>query len=55
MKMNVDVGAEVVDKHKPTDIQTHGKKHVKADWQKDMHLGIIDCVPDGSLIGWLHR
>ena len=32
MKMNVDVGAEVVNKHKPTYVQTHSKKHVKADW-----------------------
>ena len=51
MKMHVNLGAKVVYKHKPTYVQTHGKERIKADWQKDVHLGIIDCVLDGEPVG----
>ena len=34
-KIHMDVGAEVVDKHKPKYVPLHGKEHVKADLRKE--------------------
>ena len=51
MKKPMDVGEEVVDKHKPIYIQLHGKECVKPELGKDNHLGMIGCVPNEEPVG----
>ena len=55
MKIHVDAGAKPVAKHKPTYVPLHWKERVKADIEKDVRLGIIERIPDGEPVEWLHR
>ena len=55
MKIHVDDDAVPVAKHKPTYVPLHWKERVKADLEKDVRLGIIERVPDGEPVEWLHR
>ena len=46
IKKYMDIEVEVLDKHKSTYVTLHKKECVKVDMQNDMHLRILDCVPD---------
>ena len=55
IQLHVDPEATPVAKHMLTYIPIHWKDAVKEYLDKDIRLGSIEKVPDGSPVKWLHR
>ena len=55
MKLTVDPEATPVAIHKAIPVPIHFKEQVKADLDRDVHLGVIERVPMSTPTTWCHR
>ena len=55
LKLRIDPDAEPVAHHSPIPVPVHWQDKVKADLDRDVHLGVIEPVPVGEPITWCHR
>ena len=55
LKLRIDSDAEPVAHHSPIPVPVRWQDKVKADLDRDVHLGVIEPVPVGEPITWCHR
>ncbi|CAG2222072.1 unnamed protein product [Mytilus edulis] len=55
MRLMVDPEAEPVAHHTPVPVPIHWKEEVKAGFDQDVRLGVLEPVPVGEPVTWCHR
>ena len=55
IKLMIDPDAKPVAYHTPIPVPLHWQEEVKAGLNQDMRLGVIEPVPIGTPVTWIHR
>ena len=55
IEMHLDPSATPRVCHTPANVPVHWQNQVKADLERDVHLGVIERVPYGDPVSWCHR